>query len=292
MVTNGSSHSSPSASSAVVRGSAPRPPTDAPNEAPANDIFTDPSIAQAAVEDPLFRWLHRNWKVFLVTILAVLFGSYAWEQFKRTEQDRLAEYADLYNRVGEQFESLVRQSRELADLTAGAVIMDEETKKKLTDLEASRDQSAQRLRDSLAVLGDTGKPYSDLVPLYRGLAEVVTGNPEESKRILATGVLAGGTSGGDWKAARAAGTPNLVAELAALARARVQVDSDATFLEGWTSLKELSTQSHFVFAGALLTLSRVARDAKEREEAAAVLAQVQSERPEQVELLEQAVSRL
>jgi predicted negative regulator of RcsB-dependent stress response len=264
----------------------------APGEAPANDIFTDPSIAQAAVEDPLFRWLHRNWKVFLVTVLALIFGSYGWEQFKRTEQDRMAEYADLYERVGEQFESLVRQSRELADLTAGAVVMDDETKKKLTELETSRDQSLQRLRDSLAVLGDTSKPYSDLASLYRGLAEVVTGNSEEATRILASGVLAEGKTGRDWRAARAAGTPNLIAELAALARARVQVDSDATFLEGWAELKDLAAQGHYVFAGALLTLSRVARDANERAEAATLLSQVQAERPEQAELLEQAVARL
>ncbi len=272
--------SSPSTSKASSKGPSGAP---SPGDETDNDIFTDPAIARAMVEDPLFRWLNNSWKPVLTVVVAVVLGSYAWSQFKQTEQARFAEYAELYQRGGQQFEEVQEKAKELSQLRASSVVMDEATQKKLSELEQGLAQSRLRLQDTLAALGDTGAPYVNLAQLYRGLSEATAGDNDKAIATLEIG---------EWKQAAGSGAPDIAAELAALARARVLVDQEETFKQGWSVLKELATSSKFVFAGAMVTLSRVARNDEERAEASEVLRQVREQHPEQAELLEQAVSRL
>jgi hypothetical protein len=252
------------------------------NENPKHDIFTDPELSRAVTEDPLFRTLTKNWRQLVVVVAAVLFGSFAWQRFQETKDERLGDYSELYTRASDQLTDLAEKSKKLAELKVSLVTMDEESRKKLSEAELALTEAQNRLEDTVKSLGDTAEPYTSFVPLYRGLAAALSSDKATAAQILQTD---------DWRTAEARGKgAQFAAELATLARARVLVDDDARFAEGFTLLKDLALSSQYVFAGAVVTLQRVAQSPEQKSEAAAVLDQVRNQRPEQAELLKQAVT--
>jgi len=247
-----------------------------------HDIFTDPALAQAVSDDPLFRGLAKNWRQIVVVIAAVLFGSFAWNRFQETKDERLGDYSELYTRASDQLADVAEKSKNLAELKASLLTMDDASRTKITEAEKVLSESQSRLEDTVKSLGDTGEPYANFVPLYRGLAASLSGDAATATKLLQTD---------DWRTAEARGrAAQFAAELSALARARVLVDSDTTFSEGFALLRDLSLTSKYVYAGAVVSLQRVAQTAEQKSDAASVLDQVRTSKPEQAELLRQAVT--
>jgi hypothetical protein len=252
------------------------------NDNPKHDIFSDPELTKNVTDDPLFRALTKHWRQLLVVIAAVVFGSFAWQRFQETKDERLGDYSEVYTRASDQLTTLAEKSKALAELKVSLVTMDEESRKKLSDAELALTEAQNRLEDTVKSLGDTAEPYTSFVPLYRGLAAALSADKANAVQIL---------QADDWRTAESRGKgAQFASELAALARARVLVDDDARLAEGIALLKDLSLSSKFVFAGAVVTLQRVAQTPEQKAEAAAVLDQVRNERPEQAELLKQAVT--
>jgi len=238
-----------------------------------------PIIPEEQVEDPVakFIWTHR--KELTLTVLAGLALFYVVHTFQENRRSRMAEAADMFHSVQEQFESFTQASVRLGEQRASTTVKPEDLKKQE---EALTEQRA-RLDQSLRALADTDPPYTELAALYRGLLARSAGSASEAAGLL------GGFS---WRGESVDTSKRMHGELAQLAYARSLLDAEASREQGVALLKDLARDGVYVRVVAAVTLARIATSDAQRADAKALLTSIVQAQPEQSDLVKGELERL
>ncbi len=238
-----------------------------------------PIIPEQQVEDPVakFIWTHR--KELTLTVLAGLALFYVIHTFQENRRARMAEAADMFHSVQEQFDNFTQASVRLSEQRSLATVKAEDLKKQEDALTEQR----ARLDQSLRALADTDPPYTELAALYRGLLARSAGAASEAASLL---------GGFAWRSEAVDSSKRLHGELAQLAFARSLLDDDASREQGMSLLKDLAREGAYVRVVAAVSLARIATSDAQRAEAKALLAAVVQAQPEQADLVKGEVERL
>ena len=238
-----------------------------------------PIVPEPQVEDPVAKFIWSNRKELTLTVLAALALFYVVHTFQDNRRTRMAEAADLFHGVQEQFEAFSQASVKLAEQRALTTVKAEDLKQQETSITEQR----ARLDQALRALADTDPPYTELAQLYRGLVARAAGETTEASALL---------RGVTWKSFPAEASARLHGELGQLALGRLLLDDEGTRAEGVRTLTELAREGKFARVAAAVTLARIAGDESQKAEAKALLDAIVRDQPEQADLVKADLDRL
>ena len=245
------------------------------DEHPEHDIFTDPALQRTMVEDPLFRFLKNWWRQLLVIGLAIAAGWYVLHSFQETHIAAMKSSADTFRKVRSAYDELRAFDLQKLQITEP---------KALTDINQKMNAKELELVSTIDSLSDAKEPYRSFAQLYRALLKGRSGDIEGMKQLMPPDA---------WKNAATPESPErLVGELAAVAEARLLIDTPQNAEQGKAILKDLVVNGRFVNMSVVKTLSALAQSSSEKEELVTLLEQLRAKRPEQVALIDQALQEL
>ncbi|MFM1847557.1 MAG: hypothetical protein RL417_1031 [Pseudomonadota bacterium] len=277
---------------------------EAPPATPAgHDIFTDPALQQSLKEDPVFRFLQRNWRQVLLVVGCVVALVYARQVFQDTRVADMERSADIFNRARTEYEQIVSLERQLGDARKrlaesekiaaapkDGVKKDEKVDStpatRVADLEKQVGDSRRRIEGHLGALADARSPYRELGVLYKGLLARETAEAGKSVAAMrgAFGIESGVPTLGD--------KPALPVELQVMALARTLIDSPETRGDGVAALGELAARGVYTRVSAGLALAQIANSEAERESARKLLEGILTAQPEQESFIAPELARL
>lgn len=257
-------------------------------------VFEDnPQVAKTLSEDPLFRFLGRNWRVLLVIVGVVLLAYFFNNMFHATYVETMQRSAEVFENVHAQYDDIESSKKQLLQLQLESVKLakdqnteakqKEENQKKITELDAKIGASTTKLEALIAALADTREPYNKLALIYRALLL-------KSKNDLKA--AADTLQAFNWKNLDLQNKQRFFAELAGFNLAGILLDSSENRAQGEALLKDLALSSEYLSGAAALRLSALASSQEQRSEAHSVIEQVLTKHPEHSDMLEPELKRL
>lgn len=253
-------------------------------EANIGKFFGDPFAEKVAAEDPVFRFISKNWRNIVTSVVAAVAIFYAYNVFQETQRSAMESAGDGFIQVQREFDSYVGLVASLSDAKKKDLEKDAKAKEEVEKLQKQVDDAKKRMQNSIEALSNTREPYVRLAVLYRGLLARESGDAQALKGIFSA------TAWAEIKNLNS--NERLLAELEGLAYARALLDSDSTVGEARSLLKRLSIEGNFVHVAAGLSLAAIASSQAERKEALSVLGQINDAHPEQNSLLRDELNRL
>lgn len=244
-----------------------------------HDIFTDPAIAQAKAEDPLFDFIAKNWQQLLFAAAIIFGGHYMYTRYQSTQYDSRVSASDLFAKVRSSAQELIIAERELASLKSQT---DEAQKASLEEAEKKVTEAESSLKQRVAALSDAKQPYAELSNLYKGLAAIRAGNLDQASQDFSQII----------NLAKTNPDMELYSELARLQLSRSRLDLPEQYSQARSDLKSLAENGHYVNVVAATVLARVSTTSEEKTEALNVLQSLAKMHPEQADLLEEDLERL
>lgn len=252
-----------------------------------DEVLGDPTVSRTISEDPVFKFLFKWWRQLLTLAVAAAVVFYGRQQFEQARLARMGEASDLYRRVAAEFNNLslieqrLKQDRLQSDVdeNAGA-----ESGFSAANLERQRQDSERRLKELLASLADTRRPYEGLSDLYKALLARFSGEAFKAGQLLA--------EAHGWEALKTGSAARFAAELKALALARILLDSESDYAQARSILKALAEKGELVNVSAAVSLSRISLGQEEKKEALQAIEKLIGQYPEQAALLDEEVARL
>lgn len=257
-------------------------------------LFTDPTLAQTAAEDPLFKFLSTHWKQVLLLIGAVLAGYFGNQSFQET-------YLSSMRRSGELFSNLQKQIDQI-DIEQGALLsLREEAKQKSADAavsEAQKEEIAKNIKEKeqsliklqersgemITALSDSREPYNELALLYRQLLQTRAANAASIAQLQPVR--------SDWENVDAKSAERFISEASAFNAAGLKLDRADSASQASETLKNLSKNGVYLHVPAALRLARIASTVEQRAEALIVLEELSTRMPEQSSVLQAEIARL
>ena len=271
----------------------PSPQTNQNPQPTKHDIYTDPALAQAPTDDPLYKWLNAHWRHLLSLVIAIAVITYFVGAFRDSYESSMRGAADIYARLQSEYNNysvaksalsaaVIENDKKMAGKSAAEK---NEAEKGLENYYKNVEDAKSRLTQLVNSASYTREPYSVIADLYRGLMQRIE-NPKSPD-------LAALDKFRDWENV---GKPNsdqrFYAELGALILARAYLDDATKRTDGEAMLKNLATKSQIVNVSAALTLSHIADTKEKRVEAKQILDTVLSKNPEQLDLVSDESKRL
>lgn len=257
----------------------------------SHSLFEDPAIAQAATEDPFVRYMSKNWRKVLTTVIVLALGWYGYTSFLATQQNKQAALSQLASSVRDAYqvfatdEAAYRKAKSELDKNKDEAKKAELTKK-LEEAEATKTSSKEKVTRIIQALGDADtRPYPQVVGLYKGLVALKSGELETAKSTLGQDL---------WnnKNIPLDSPERFFGELGALSLARTFLDTDGKEGEAKEILFKLAENGTISAVPAGLALEAVVADGKERERLVLALESIKTREPEQEKFLTEALERL
>ena len=257
-------------------------------------IFSDPTLAQTAAEDPLFRFLNTHWKQVLLVVGALFAGYFGNQAFQETYRNSMKRAAELFSglqtqvaQIKSQRDAIVGLSKEQQIKQADSKASEEDKKqaqKKLDDAQAELKQMQDRAQEMIVALADTRDPYDKLAQLYR--AELAASGGDAKSAL---GYLQGASA---WQDLKIEDRGRFFAESAAFNLSAMLLDQGEGRTKAFELLQQLSDQGSYLAVSAAQRLAQVASSAEERNTALSALQKVMERFPENSALLEPELQRL
>lgn len=259
----------------------------------SSNILGDPLLAQAASEDPLFRFLERHWRQVLVIVAAVIAGYFGRQYFEESYVQSMKRAGDLLAGVQQQMAMLESMRRELGQAEKDSAVAQADIKKTAEEKDSaakkaleSKDkfqQGQDRVKELLLALSDARQPYSSLARIYQGILAAQTGDIKGARSSLETF---------NWQGFEAESRERFFAETAAMALAGALLDEESSYLQSRELLRTLAESGKYMNIAAALRLSRTSLTPEERSQALSIIEDLRGRFPEQSALLEAEAARL
>lgn len=266
-----------------------------PNQAQNNDIYTDPAIVDAKIDDPLALFISKHWQQLIMALVVIGIGYYFYNGYLTSQRENQMRAAELYSKAQNSFEELERlRSEELkanpnnpetseAKVDSNTADSDKELAEKSKQNQIA--EARGRLTQQLAALGDTPAPYKQMGVLYSIRMAIAQNDLKSAESALAT-LPAWNTVDRTDSALR------YIGEQAALLYAIGLIDDDSRIQEGRELLISLGKSGVFVAPQAAITLARIATSKPEKSEALSLLESVSRSLPSQSDLLANEIELL
>jgi len=259
------------------------------NPAPRRNIFEDPAIQEAARNDAFARFVLKNWRSLLMTLIAVGACVMAYSTYTTTALNkraaatgRLADIQDSYKALVDLQEDLEKQRSELS------TAKDESQKATLTASVDKRTKEIEEAKNKLSLVIDsldTSEPFGTLGKLYRGLLAGRFNDFDGVTKALAA-VPVWNTITDKKSSAR------FVAETAALGLAKSLAPSSAHQQQAKDQLRALAEQGEFVAVEAVGALAALVTSPEEKTSTKQLLDTVRARFPSQDKYLSDLADRL
>ncbi len=243
-------------------------------------IFDDEVMRRTVLEDPLAKFVNKNWLQIIGVLIVVAVVYFGYVQFMSAYQTRMSGAADLYRKVREEYAALTE--------TRASAVKETDAKKK-EELTKSTQESSRKLSESIRALGDASYPYSEIARIYQALVLItvppggaLTADVKAARQVLQPL---------NWEQEKTGSPKRLLAELRALLLGRTLLDDPSTIAEGRSMLKTLAQRGAVVHTAAALSLSQIASTDEEKKEAKAVLESLRSQHVEQGEVIDSELQR-
>ena len=186
-----------------------------------HSIFEDPAIADAAKDDPVVRFISRNWKTVIGALIAVALSMIAYNSFKSTAEQKRATATQTLMDIQQGYKAITEKQQELTTLTrALSTETDPKQKEEAQQKIDASTKELNQLRERTMLVVDSLKsprPFDMLAQLYRGLIAARFGD-----YVTTQGVL----SSTSWESVGAEDSAErMAAEFAVLGLARSLVDA-------------------------------------------------------------------
>lgn len=227
------------------------------NEVPEETIDIDAVagdnnlIKQAMAEDPLVRFFYQNQKLISYIIIAALLGIIGTRYYEKSHAASQERSAELLYGIQSAYSS----------------ITDSDDKAKEAFL--------RKLQGSLVTLKDQQKPYDELSQSYETLALVKSGDVVSAKSKIAAV---------DWKGDKTEGVVLKELLVLSVAKSLLAVEGEEKFAKNL--IKDLAQNSQYVFVSAATTLSDIAETEQDKTEVKAIVENIKTAHPEQINLLD------
>lgn len=240
-------------------------------------------LLEQAVEDPLVKFFEKNWRVLSVCVAVVLLGILARDAYRANFESTMQQAADVFGFTRKEYAALVELEKQINAAESGRS-EGEEPSDELKQLGQSRDEALKRLKGNLIALSGEREPYRSFATFYSGLVSATTGDREVALTTFKSL---------DWRSKGDGSLLRMIGELAALNSARILIDGgDQERLQGLAILEELASSASYARVSAALTLSRLAESDVDKQKVVSLLEGVQSDHPEQSDLLTGEIERL
>lgn len=256
-------------------------------------VFSDPQVSKTLSEDPLFRFLGRNWRVLIALVGVAVLAYFFNHMFQSTYVETMQRSAEVFENVHAQYSEIEASQRQLTDLQREAARLAkdqtsdaksrEENQKKISELDAKLIASTSKLEALISALADTREPYNKLAQIYKALLLKGKGDFKVAAEVL---------QGFAWKTLPPQDKHRFFAEIAAFQLVGVLLDLPEQAAQGESLLKELALNSEYLGGATALRLAALASSAEQRAQAYTVLEQVIGAHPEHSDLLEPELARL
>ncbi len=264
--------------------------SDSPeNPAPRRNIFEDPAIQEAARNDAFARFVLKNWRSLLMTLLAVGACVMAYSTYTTTALNkraaatgRLADIQDSYKALVNLQDDLEKQRSELS------AAKDEAQKTTLTASVEKKAKEIEEARGKLSLVIDSldpSEPFGTLGQLYRGL---LAGRFKDFDAVAKALVAVPSWSAISDKKS----SSRFVSETAALGLAKALAQSSAHQQQAKDQLRALVEQGEFVAVEAAGALTALATSPEEKTSTKQLLDVVRGRFPSQDKYLSDLADRL
>ncbi len=146
---------------------------DSTTASTGRSIFEDPAIGEAAKNDAFTRFVARNWKSLLLTLVAVGAAIVGYNIFTTTALEKRARATTLLSDIQQSYRGIVEKQGALIKLRDEQLsAKDEAAKKKAADSldVVTKELSEARAKVSLMIDSlDSPPPFDSYATLYRGL---------------------------------------------------------------------------------------------------------------------------
>lgn len=222
-----------------------------------------------------FKGIVARWyRHVILAVLVAISGVYVARSIMTRQKANLEQAADLFDRVHQKFQEIKTAK---AEKSAKQDVSGEEQNK--------IEEKTNVLREMILLLRDSPEPYSSFAALYEAALTQTSGDAANSLTAL--------ESIGDWtKQGDVDSVARFSAELAALARARVQLGDETTKSQALASLLRLTNEARYVGAASGLVLAQMADSEEERIKTLGALEDLVRRFPEQGEFLEEDLANL
>jgi hypothetical protein len=255
---------------------------------PRKNIFEDPAIVEAGKNDPFIRFVSANWRLLLVTLVAIGFGIVAYSQFSKAAQQKSADSTRILRQVHEAYQEVLDQRAKLAAAEAGQrVATDDKARAEAAESAKKSAEAAKQQEDRLlSMLSDleATPSFSAIAGLYRGLVAAGRADYAAVQAALAAN---------SWETVGKPGSPErAAAELASLGLAKALSDSSEHLSEAKSALKQLAERGEFAAARAVDAFVSLATSQEDKDQAKSLIQAVQGRMPAQQKILSEASERL
>ena len=256
-------------------------PTPTPtDEQAAAGLFEDDIVQRTLLEDPVAKFVSKNWRQIIGALIVALVVWFGYTQFESAAVTRREAAADLYRKVREQYAAFT---------DARASALKETDAKKKEELVKSLQDSARKTAESVRALGDASYPYNEIGRIYQALLAILV--PQDGAFTPNVQAAREALQPLNWKEQKAGSRERFLAELRALLLGRTLLDDKAGAAEGRELLKALAQNGSVVHASAALTLSQIAVTDDEKKEARLLLDTLRSAHAELGEVIDAELQR-
>ncbi len=257
--------------------------------APRRNIFEDPAIQEAAKNDAFARFVFKNWRSLLMTLVAVGACMIGYTTYtttalnkRATATARLADIQDSYKALVDMQDDLAKQRSDFASAK------DDAQKATLTTSIEKKSKEIGEARGKLSLVIDSldpSEPFGTLGQLYRGL---LAGRFNDFDGV--TKAIAAVPAWSTIKDAKS--SSRFVAETAALGLAKSLAQSGSHQQQAKDQLRALAEQGEFVAVEAAAALTNLVTTPEEKNSTRQLLDGVRGRFPSQDKYLSDLADRL
>jgi predicted negative regulator of RcsB-dependent stress response len=257
--------------------------------ASGRNIFEDPAIQEAAKNDAFARFVFKNWRSLLMTLVAVGACMIGYSTYTTTALNkraaattRLADIQDSYKTLTDMQDDLAKQRSDLASAKEDA------QKATLTTAIEKRTKEIEEARGKLSLVIDSldpSEPFGTLGQLYRGLLAGRFNDFEGVTKAIAA--VPAWSAISDLKS-----SARFVAETAALGLAKSLAQSNAHQQQAKDQLRALAEKGEFVAVEAAGALTNLVATPEEKTSTKQLLDGVRGRFPSEEKYLSDLTDRL
>jgi hypothetical protein len=254
----------------------------------SHSIFEDPAIAEAAKDDPVIRFISRNWKTVIGALVAIALSMVAYNSFKATAAQKRGAATQTLLDIQQGYKAIVQKQQDVATLKKELETeTDNEKKEQSQGKIDSTTKELEQLRERTTLIVDSlssPKPFDVLAQMYRGLIAARFADYATTQKVLAS------TS---WEAVGADGSAErMAAELVALGLSKSLVDAPEAEGIVKDTLASLASRGNYSAVQAAVSYATVATTPEEKSKARDMIAQVAQRFPAQEKFLAPAREQL
>ena len=254
----------------------------------SRNIFEDPAISEAAKNDAFVRFIARNWRSALLTLVVVAGAMVAYNLFTTTAAQKRGDATARLSEIQDTYKAIVTKQDELESVrTEQQKSSDQKAKDEAGAKLEAGSKELEQLREKISLMIaalESPHPFDTLANLYRGLVAGRFRDYETTNSILVSN---------SWEKAGKEGSPERsIAEVVALGLAKTLVESDAYRQTAKQTLQALAERASFVAVEAVDALSLLATTPEEKASVAGLIAEVKKRFPVQEKYLSDATARV